>query len=147
MGLDGVQSVTASPDSKNVYAAAPTSSAVTIFDQDDGKIDGKATADKTQKQKGNKIEVAVTIKADEDLDAKAWGKITVKGKDYKLKTVKKSVAVDESLTLKLKPAESKDAKKIAKGLKKKNGKAKITAQLTDDSGNSSKTKLKVTLKG
>ena len=53
----------------------------------------------------------------------------------------------DSATLKLKPEESKDAKKIAKGLKKKNGKAKITAQLSDDSGNATKTKLKVSLKG
>ena len=146
LGLDGAQSVTTSPDEKNVYAAAPDSNAVTIFGQDDRKIDGKASAGETQKQKGNKIEVAVKIKANEDLKAKCWGKVSVGGKDYKLKTSKADVGTGDSATLKLKPAESKDSKKIAKGLKKKDGKAKVTAQLTDDSGNSSKTKLKIKLK-
>jgi DNA-binding beta-propeller fold protein YncE len=147
VGLDRVQSIAVAPDSKSVYAAAPISSAVSVFGLDDGKVGGKASAGSPQKQKGKKIQVAVKVKADEDLAAKAWGKIKVGGKNYKLKTAKASVVADDSATLKLKPAESKDAKKIAKGLKKKNGKAKITAQLSDDYGNSTNAKLKVSLKG
>ena len=108
---------------------------------------GEATANKTQKQKGKKIVVKVEVKAKEDLDAKASGKVTVKRKSYKLRKISKSLAQGKSATLKLKPAKSKDAKKIAKALKKSKGKAKVDVNLSDDAGNSKKSKLSVTLKG
>jgi subtilisin family serine protease len=112
----------------------------------DTTVDGKASAAKTQKQKGRKIVVKVKVKAGEDLDATASGKVTVKKKSYKLKKAAKSIAQDKSATLKLKPKKSKDNKKIAKALKKAKGKAKIDVILADGAGNSKKSKLSVTLK-
>jgi hypothetical protein len=112
----------------------------------DTAVDGKASAAKTQKQKGRKIVVKVKVKAGEDLDATASGKVTVKKKSYKLKKAAKSIAQDKSATLKLKPKKSKDNKKIAKALKKAKGKAKIDVILADGAGNSKKSKLSVTLK-
>ena len=147
VGFEDVQSVAVSPDGNNAYAAAPSSNAVTILDRDDGKLDGKASAAKTQKQKGKKIIVKVKVKAGENLEAVAKGKVTVKKKSYKLKKTKKSVAANESATLKLKPDESKDAKKIAKALKKSKGKAKLDVTLSDVAANTSESKLSVKLKG
>ncbi len=231
VALDGPQSVTASPDGKNVYVGSYYSSAVAVFDRNDGngptttidsgpegptndpspsftfsaneanstfecKLDaesyaactspksyqdladgshtfnvratdteantgdpatreftvdtavkGKSTAKKTQKQKGKKVVVKVEVKAKEDLDVAASGKVTVKKKSYKLKKASKSVAKGKSATLKLMPKKSKDAKKIAKSLKKSKGKAKVDVTLADDAGNSKKSKLAVTLKG
>lgn len=108
---------------------------------------GEATANKIQKQKGKKILAKAEVKAKEDLDAKASGKVTVGKSSYKLKNVKKPIAGGKSAILKLKPARSKDNKKIAKALAKSKGKAKIDVALTDGAGNSSKSKLSVTLKG
>ncbi len=112
----------------------------------DTALDGKATAKKTQKQKGNKVLVRVEVNAKEDLDAIASGKVTVKKKSYKLKKTSKSLAQGKSATLKLKPRKPKDNKKIAKALKKSKGKAKIAVTLADGAGNSKKSKLFVTLK-
>ena len=107
---------------------------------------GSATANRTQKQKGGKIFVKVSVKAEESLDARASGRITVKRKSYRLKVVSKSVAQGRTAPLKLKPARSADAKKIAGFLKKSRGKAKVVVTLSDDSGNSNKSNLSVTLK-
>ncbi len=108
---------------------------------------GEARASETQKQKGNKVLVEVEVEAKEDLDAKASGKVTVEKKSYKLRKASKSLAQGKSTTLKLKPAKSKDATKIASALKKSKGKAKVDVTLSDDAGNSKKSKLSVTLKG
>lgn len=108
---------------------------------------GDATARKTQKQKGSKIVIKVKVQPKEDLKARASGTVTVKRKSYALKQISKSVARNKSATLKLKPAKSKDAKKIAAALKKSKGTAKVAVTLSDDDGNSQKSKLSVTLKG
>jgi hypothetical protein len=107
---------------------------------------GKATARKTQRQAGRKIVVKVNVKTNEDLDAKASGEVTVGRRSYGLKQASKSLAQGRSATLKLKPAKSKDNDKIAEALRKSQGKAKIGVTLADGAGNSSKSKLSVTLK-
>ena len=107
---------------------------------------GKATASKTQRQTGRKIVVKVKVKAKEDLDAKASGDVMVGKRSYELKQASKFLAQGKSATLKLKPAKSKDNKKIAEALRKSQGKAKIGVALADGAGNSSKSKLSVTLK-
>jgi sugar lactone lactonase YvrE len=113
----------------------------------DQAVDGSAKAKKTQKQKRKKIVVKVKVKAKEDLRAKAKGKVKVKKKSYKLKPQTKSVGEGTKKTLKLKPKKSKDAKKIAKALKKgKKAKAKLKVKLTDEVGNKKIKKLKVKLK-
>ncbi|MGB6423676.1 MAG: hypothetical protein WBF18_00200 [Solirubrobacterales bacterium] len=121
----------------------PASSSFTV----DTKVRGSASASKKQKQKGKKIVVKAKVKADEDLRAKATGKVKVKKKTYKLKPQTEAVGSGQSKTLKLKPKKSKDAKKIAKALKKgKKAKAKLTVKLTDDAGNKKTTKLSIKLK-
>ena len=113
----------------------------------DTAIDGSAKAKKKQKQKRKKIVVKVKVKAKEDLRAKATGKVKVKKKSYKLKSQTKSVSEGTKRTLKLKPKKRKQAKKIAKALKKgKKAKAKLAVKLTDGAGNKKVEKLKVKLK-
>ena len=115
----------------------------------DTTVDGSASAKKKQKQKqkGKKIVVKAKVKANEDLEAQGKGKIKVAKKSYKLKPQTKSVSSGSSKNLKLKPKKSKDAKKIAKALKKgKKAKAKLTVKMTDDLGNKKSQKLSVKLK-
>ncbi len=114
----------------------------------DTSVDGSARAKQTQKQKGKKIVVKAEIEADEDLDAEAGGKVKVGKKSYKLDTRSKSVDSGKSKTLKLKPKKPKHAKRIARSLKQgKKATAKLTAELSDDLGNTESEKLSVTLKG
>ncbi len=114
--------------------------------QPDTTLEGSATAKKKQKQKGKKIVVRAEVTAGEDLEAKATGKVKVGNKPYKLKRASKGVASGKSKTLKLKP-KKKDAKKIAKALKKgKRAKAKLDVKLTDEAGNKKTEKLSVKLK-
>ncbi len=139
-----------SPDDSSLYTASGIPRTLTHFNRGgavDTKIDGKASAAKTQKQRGHKIVVAVKVRAKEKLKAKATGSVKAKSRSYKLKPVSKSVSNGKKTTVKLKPKKSKDAKKIAKALKKgSKGKAKIKVVLSDAAGNSKKTRLAVKLK-
>ena len=113
----------------------------------DTKLEGSASARSKQKQKGKKIVVKAKAKAEEDLEAKATGKVKVGKQSNKLKKQTKSVSSGSSKNLKLKPKKSKDARKIAKALKKgKEAKAKLTVKLTDEAGNKKSQKLSVKLK-
>ena len=110
-------------------------------------VNGYASADGAQKQKGKRVVVNAKVTAGESLDAKASGKVKLGKKSYKLKKQSKSVSSGKSKTLKLKPKKSKDSKKIAKALKKgKKAKAKLTVKLIDAAGNKKTEKLKVKLK-
>jgi len=122
---------------------SPATRAFTV----DTKVEGSASAKGKQKQKGKKIVVKAKVKAGEDLEAKASGKVKLGKKSYKLKPAAKSVSSGKQKNLKLKPKKSKDAKKIAKALKQgKKAKAKLTVKLTDEAGNKKTTKLSVKLK-
>ncbi len=114
----------------------------------DSTIEGSVSAKRTQKQKKSKrIVIKAKVKAEEPLTAEATGKVKLKKKTYKLKPQKKNLGSGESKKLKLKLKKSRDAKKIAKALKKgKKAKAKLVVKLADDAGNKTKTKLKVKLK-
>ncbi len=122
---------------------SPATRAFTV----DTKVEGSASAKGKQKQKGKKIIVKAKVGANEDLDAKASGKVKLGKKSYKLKPASKSVSSGKQKNLKLKPKKSKDAKKIAKALKQgKKAKAKLTVKLTDEAGNKKTEKLSVRLK-
>ncbi len=110
-------------------------------------VNGTATAKRTQRQKGKRILVRVKVKAREDLEAKVSGKIRVNA-TYKLKTRTKNVAKGTRMTLKLKPGKKRQARRIARALKKgKKAKATLTVELTDEAGNEKTEKLGVKLKG
>ncbi len=113
----------------------------------DAVVDGSASARKTQKQKRKKIVVKVRVKAKEDLEAKVTGKVKVKKKSYKLKPASKSLGDGDKKTLKLKPRKSKDAKRIARYLKRgKEAEAKLKVKLADGAGNKKTYKLSAELK-
>ena len=113
----------------------------------DTEVSGSASAKKTQKQKGNKIKVKVKVKPDEDLSAKATGKVKLGRRSYKLKPKSADAAADEKKNLALAPRRSSDAKKIAKALKQgEKAKAKLTVTLTDELGNTKTQKLGAKLK-
>ena len=113
----------------------------------DTKLEGSPTAKGKQKQKGKKIIVKAKVTAGENLDAEGNGRVKVGKRSYALKPQSKSVFSGSSKNLKLKPKKSKDAKKIAKALKKgKKAKAKLTVKLTDEAGNTKTEKLSVRLK-
>jgi hypothetical protein len=111
----------------------------------DTKLAGRASAKKTQRQKGKKVLVKVKIKAKERLSAKASGKIKL-SPTYKLKLKNVSLDAGETKTLKLKPKKAK-AKKIAAALKRgEKAKARLTVKLTDLAGNRETETLRVRLK-
>jgi hypothetical protein len=112
----------------------------------DMDLKGFASAKKAQKQ-GKKIIVKAKVKANEDLDAKGSGKVEFGSNSYRLRPRTKSVPSGKSKNLKLKPKKSKDAKRIAKALKKgKRATAKLTVKLADAAGNKKTKKLSVKLK-
>ncbi len=116
------------------------------FTVDTSPPDGNASAKKEQKQKGKTIVVRAKVKAGEDLDVKASGKVKV-NPTYKLKPLTKSVGSGNSKNLKLRLKKSKDAKKIAPALKQgKKATAKLEVNLTDEAGNTKTKKLSVKLK-
>jgi len=147
-GIGGAEGVAVSPDGANVYVPGRNDDGVGIFARErDTTLDGSVTARKKQKQRGKKIIVKAKVEADEDLTAEAGGKVKVGRKSYKLKSQTKGIGSGESKNLKLKPKKAKDAKKIAKALKKgKKAKAKLKVELADDAGNAETTKLSVKLK-
>ena len=97
----------------------------------DTKLAGRASAAKTQKQQGKKIVVKVKVKADEQLTAKASGKIKV-NPTYKLKPRKAQLTAGQTKTLTLRPKNKGQAKRIVGALKRgKKATAKLTVELTD----------------
>ena len=115
----------------------------------DTTVDGSASAKSKQRQRGKKIAVKVTVSSGEALTADAGGRIKAgRGRSYTLKPVSQSVPAAGSSTLKLKPAKSKDARKIAKFLDKgKKAKASVSVILTDTAGNTKTEALKAKLTG
>ena len=126
----------------------------------DTKLKASASAQKKQKQKGNNIVIKVKAKTTEDdLAAKATGKVLVGKSSFKLKPASKDISAASSSAnakasaktvskvLKLVPKKNKDEKKIVKALKKgKKVTAKVTVKLTDDAGNKDRDKVNVKLK-
>ncbi len=109
-------------------------------------VNGTATAKRAQRQKGKRILVKVEVKAKEDLEARVSGTIKV-NPTYKLKTRTVSVAGGTRMTLKLKPGKKRQARRIARALKKgKKARAKLTVELSDETGNEKTVKLGVKLK-
>ena len=113
----------------------------------DTTVDGaKVKAKKKQKQKGKKIVVKVKAGANEDVTVDAKGSIKAGSKKVKLKKATKQAAAGKTVTLKLKPKSKKGTKQVVKRLDDgKKAKAKLEVTLTDDAGNSTTKKPKVTL--
>jgi len=107
----------------------------------DSRVDGKLRAKGKQKQKPGKVAVKVKVKAGEKLTAKVKGKAKQGGKSLPLKGKTKTVKAGKTKTLKLKLSAGK-AGKLDPG---KQAKAVLQGKLTDEFGNTSKTKLKVKL--
>ena len=110
----------------------------------DYEVAGRASVPPTQTQNGNRIIVRVKVKAQEQLTAKATGKIEI-NPTYKLKPKKVQVA-EGTKTLKLKPKKAQ-AERIARALDaRKKATAKLKVKLTDQAGNSDTEKLRVRLR-
>ena len=130
---------------RTASSPAAASSGIAVDTLPDTKLAGKATAARTQDQRGEGIAVRVKLKAKEQLTAKATGKIKV-NPTYKLKPKKVQVAAGKTKTLRLKP-KKRAARKIARALKRgEKAKAKLTVKLTDRAGNTETEKLRVRLK-
>lgn len=109
-------------------------------------VNGSATAKRAQRQKGKRILVMVEVTAKEDLEARVSGKIKVNA-TYRLKTRTRSVAEGARISLKLKPGKKRQARRIARALKKgKKARAKLSVELSDETGNEKSVKLGVNLK-
>jgi hypothetical protein len=75
------------------------------------------------------------------------GKVEVMRRSYGFTPASKSVSPGQEKPLKLNPKRSKDAKRIAKSLKKgKKATAKLKVKLSDEAGSVETTKLSVKLK-
>ena len=118
---------------------------VAVDDLTDTELEGRASAVRTQGQRGKGIVVKVKVKAKERLTATATGRIKV-NPTYKLKSKTVELATGETKRLKLKPTKAK-AKTIATALKRgEKAKARLTVKLTDAAGNIETEKLRVSLK-
>lgn len=116
-----------------------------VDDLTDTELAGKASAKRTQRQKGKKVIVKVKVKAKERLTAKATGKIQI-NPTYKLKPQQIDLTRGETKRLKLSP-KKKGARKIVAALKRGQvARAKLTVKLTDPAGNRETEKLRVRLK-
>lgn len=112
----------------------------------DTQVDGATLkAKKTQRQKGKGIVVTVKAGAAEAVTVAAKGKIKAGRKSYALKPLKKAVAADKRIALKLKLKSAKDAPVVARALGGK-VKASVTVTFTDATGNSATKKASVALK-
>ena len=107
---------------------------------------GKVTADRTQRQKSNKIRVKVRVKAKQRLTARATGKVEI-NPTYSLSPATMKVAKGRAKLLKLKPKNKAQAKKIAAALKRgEKATAKVKVKLTGRGENRETEKLRVRLK-
>jgi virginiamycin B lyase len=105
---------------------------------------GKASAARTQRQRGNRIVVRVKVKAKERLTARATGKIQV-NPTYRLKPQRVTLATSETKKLKLKPKRAK-AQRIARALKRgEKATVRLNVELTGVGGNRETEKLRVRL--
>ena len=108
---------------------------------------GNVTAERTQRQKGNKIRLKVTVKAKRRHTARATGKVEI-NPTYSLRPETMKVAKGHAKILKLKPKNKAQAKEIAAALKRgEKATAKMKVKLTDRAGNRETEKLRVRLKG
>ena len=113
---------------------------------DDTEVSAKVSAKKSQKQRGNRIRIVIKVKAGEPLTVSAKGSIRVNPK-FKLRRLNKKLDEGVKKTLRLKPKRRSDERKIVKALKRGDrARAKLTVKLTDELGNSSRTKLRVKLR-
>ncbi len=128
-GLGQPEGLDVSSDGKSVYVTASASHSVVHFSREtSGDPPPPRTRHHTrrpqgqrkevQKQKGKKIKIKVAAGAAEAITATASGKVKVGKKSYKLKPQSKQAAANQTTKLVLKPKKSKDAKKIAKAIKK-----------------------------
>ena len=126
-----------------------TSSRTTRENRSPGDLSG-GTSSAPRPRRGprgrtKRILVKVEVKARED-QARISGTIKVNA-TYKLKTRTRSVAEGTRMTLKLKPRKKRQARRIARALKNgKKAKAKLTVELSDETGNEKTVKLGVKLK-
>ena len=107
---------------------------------------GKVTADRTQRQRGNKIRITVKVKAKQRLTARATAKVKV-NPTYSLKPTTMKVATGRAKILRLKPRNKAQAKEIAAALRRgEKAKAKVTVRLTGRAGNRESERFTVRLK-
>ena len=115
---------------------------------DDTKVDAKVTATKVQNVKGKKILVAVKVKANEALTAKASGSIKKGKKRAAFKAITKKIPAGSTTTLKLKPAKAGQGRLVAAALLgSKRTVPKVIIVLTDGAQNRLVVKPKVKVKG
>jgi sugar lactone lactonase YvrE len=107
----------------------PASAAFSV----DATVGGSASARRTQKQNGKKVTIKATVKADEELSAKAAGKIKVGEKSFKLEPQTEAyIPAGQSKNLKLRPKSSRDETEVVKALKRgAKARAKLKVELND----------------
>ena len=112
----------------------------------DTTLKGTATASGTQRQYGRRIVVRVKVRASEALTAKARGTIKL-DRTYELRPRTAELHSARTTTLKLKPKQRAQAKRIAMALKRgKAATARLTVSLADEAGNRKREKLRVRLR-
>jgi NHL repeat len=111
----------------------------------DTKVKASASSKETQTTPGKKIKIRVNAKANEDIRAKAGGKVKV-NPTYGLRPSETKLAQGQSAVLKLTPRKRENAKRIARALKRGKGVwAMLTVKLTDEAGSTKSSKLQVKL--
>lgn len=107
---------------------------------------GRATAKRTQTQKGEKIRVEVSVSATDRLTADVRGRVKL-GPAYALEPVSKRVDTGETKAMTLKLKRRRAQERIAAALKRgEKARAKLTVKLSDYADNAEVEKLRVKLK-
>lgn len=110
-------------------------------------ISGSATAKRKQKQRGSRISVSVKVEASERLYTAASGKVKRGRTAYALGPRSGNLIAGSSLNLKLKPARSKDAKRIIRALRRgRRATGRLAVELEDEAGNTRIQRLSVKLR-
>lgn len=114
----------------------------------DTTVDATVTVAKVQKVKGQKIVVAVKVRAGEDLTVKATGSIKKGKRKAAFKAINQKLTAGTTTILKLRPAKAKAGRLVAAALRgNKRTVPKLLITLTDGATNRITSSPKVTIKG
>lgn len=117
----------------------------------------RAVAPRSQKQRGKRIALRLSLGAPEAILAKVTGTIKVKGKKYRLRALRRKIGAGKRATVRIKPASKRVANRVAAAIRRWRGakgkakrrlavKAVLKIVVTDGAGNRKVKRKLITLK-
>jgi hypothetical protein len=146
-----------SPPAPPAPAPPPSSTPPPATAADTGIPRLRAVAPRSQKQRGKRIALTLSLGAPEQIRAKVTGTIKVKGKKYRLRALRRKIAAGKRAKLTVKPASKRVANRVAAAIRRWRGakgkakrrlavKAVLKIVVTDGAGNRKVERKLITLK-